>query len=67
MPFVQGHLTGRRVTAAIATECAHCGRSFEVEVDSSLRYRVPTPGAEPLVSTPFVDVRALGPSIIDGF
>jgi hypothetical protein len=40
---------------------------MELEIDSTLRHRVLTPGAEPLVSTPFVDVSALGPSIIDGF
>ena len=67
VPFVQGHLTGRAVAATIDTECAHCGDSLAIEIDSALRHRVLTPGAAPLVSTPSVKASELTPSIIDGF
>ena len=64
---MQGRLRGEDLTAVIDTECAHCGLPIRVEIDSDLDYRVDTDGASPLVCTPFVDVSALGPSIIDGF
>ena len=51
----------------IDTECAHCELPIRVEIDSDLDHRVNSEGASPLVCTPFVDVSALSPSIIDGF
>jgi hypothetical protein len=64
---VQGRLRGEELKAVIDTECAHCGESIRLEIDSDLNHRVGSEGAEPLVCTPFVDVSGLTPSIIDGF
>ena len=68
MPFVQGRLTGRELTAVIETACAHCSRPMRVEVTSSLDYRVTTPGADPVISVPLVNFKRLkDPSIIHAF
>lgn len=65
---MQGQLTGREVTAVIGTACAHCSRQMRIEVTSSLRYRVPTPGAAPVISVPLVNLKRLkDPSIIHAF
>ena len=68
VPFVQGHLTGRAVTAHIESTCACCDRELSLEITSDLDYRVTADGAEPLVSVPSVDIPKLkGPSIIHAF
>jgi hypothetical protein len=64
---VQGRLRGENLTAAIDTECVHCGIPIRFEIDSKLNHRPGSDGSTPLVCTPFVDVSKLGPSIIDGF
>ncbi|MDH3261520.1 MAG: hypothetical protein OEM81_07915 [Acidimicrobiia bacterium] len=64
---MQGRLRGEDLAAVIDTECAHCELPIRVEIDSDLDHRVNSEGASPLVCTPFVDVSALSPSIIDGF
>jgi hypothetical protein len=64
---VQGRLRAEDLTTLIDTECAHCGESIHLEVDSDLDSWVVSGGASPLVCTPFVDVSGLSPSIIDGF
>jgi|SaaInlStandDraft_3_1057020.scaffolds.fasta_scaffold379582_1 hypothetical protein len=67
-PFVQGKLRDEHLTVLLETECAHCGQTIEIEVDSSLNYRVLSDGAEPLIFTPMVDFATLeDPSIIDAF
>ena len=67
MPFVQGHLRNEPVSVAIRSECAHCGRPLELEVDSELRHRV-AGDADPLIFVPLVDFEKLkAPSIIDDF
>ena len=66
-PFVDGTLWTRGLKAIIDSECAHCREPIRVEVTSGLEARVLGEGATPLVSTPFVDLMNLGPSIIDGF
>ena len=66
-PFVEGHLWGRELKGTIDTECAHCREPIRIEVSSILRARSLTEGADPLISTPFVKVSELTPSIIDGF
>ena len=67
MPFVQGHLRNEPVAVTIETECAHCSRSMQIEVDSQLRYRI-AEGADPLIFIPLVDFDKLkDPSIIDAF
>ena len=67
MPFVQGHLRNEQVAVTFETECAHCSRSMQIEVDSELGYRV-AEGAEPLVFAPLLDFAKLkDPSIIHAF
>jgi hypothetical protein len=67
MPFVQGHLRNEPLTVTIGTECAHCARSLEIEIDDQLGYRV-AEAAEPLIFVPMVDFEKLkDPSIIDAF
>ncbi len=61
-------MTGRELTAVIDTECAHCSRPLRIEVTSSLRYRVTTPDAVPVISIPLVNFKRLkDPSIIHAF
>ena len=68
MPFVQGQLRNEHLTAAIETECAHCGQPLHLEVDSEMSYRVVEEPAEPLVFVPMVDFARLEePSIIHAF
>ena len=68
LPFVQGQMTGRELTAAIDTACAHCSQPLRIEVTSSLRYRVTTPEAAPVISVPLVNFKRLkDPSIIHAF
>ncbi len=71
MPFVQGHLRNESVAISIETECAHCSRSIQLELnsgpDSELNYRV-VEGTDPLVFVPHVDFEKLkDPNIIDAF
>ncbi|MBI4518070.1 MAG: hypothetical protein HY699_19880 [Deltaproteobacteria bacterium] len=67
MPFVQGHLRNEPVAVSIRSECAHCARPLEIEIDSQLHYRV-AESAAPLVFVPLVDFAKLkDPSIINVF
>ena len=71
MPFVQGHLRNEPLAITIETECAHCSRPIQLELESApereLSYRV-VEGADPLVFVPFVNFEKLeDPSIIDAF
>ena len=67
MPFVQGHLRNEPVSITIETECAHCSRSVQLELDSESNYRI-VEGTDPLVFVPLVDFEKLkDPSIIDAF
>ena len=61
-------MTARELTVAIDTACAHCSRPLRIEVTSSLRYRVTTPEAAPVISVPLMNFRHLeDPSIIHAF
>ena len=52
----------------VETECAHCGRSIHIELDSSLNYAVREPDADPLLFIPIVDFsRIRDKSIINVF
>jgi hypothetical protein len=67
MPFVQGHLRNEPIAVNIKTECAHCSRSIQIELDGELNYRV-VEEANPLVFVPLVNFEKLkDPSIIDAF
>lgn len=67
MPFVQGHLRNESLAITIDTECAHCARPIQIEMDSELNCRV-VEETEPLIFVPLVDFEELeDPSIIDAF
>jgi hypothetical protein len=68
-PFVQGQLRNERLECSIQTECAHCGRSIHLEMDSDLNYAVREKDAAPLIfAPPLVDFDRLeAPNIIDAF
>jgi hypothetical protein len=69
MPFVQGHLRRERLTVAVESACAHCGRALRLVIDGELRHRVTPPeAAGALVFVPLVDfARLRARSIIDDF
>jgi hypothetical protein len=65
---VQGQLRNKKLSFLLQTTCAHCGKPFEIAIDSDLNYQVKSSGADPLVFVPMVDFAALeDPSIIDAF
>ena len=65
---MQGHLRGEPLTLTVQTECAHCGRPIELQLDGNLNAFVLTEGATPVVFVPLVDFSTLDdPSIIDAF
>lgn len=67
MPFVQGHLRNESLAVSIRTECAHCARRMQIEVDNRLGYDV-SGATDPLIFIPLVDFKKLKePSIIDAF
>jgi len=67
MPFVQGHLRNESLEITIKTECAHCSRPLQIEMDSELNCRV-VEDTDPLIFVPLVDFEKLkDPSIIDAF
>lgn len=59
MPFVEGRLRGEALTATVDSECAHCGQSIKMDVDSDVRSNVKTEGADPVVLIPAVDFSKL--------
>lgn len=65
---MQGHLRKNPVFVEVKTECAHCGMSIHVKMDSALNFMVKEEGADPLVFIPIVDFSRLKePSIINAF
>ena len=67
-PFVQGRLLEKTISTITRTECVHCARQIEIEIDSELDYRVLSLEADPLIFIPIVDFDKLTePSIIDAF
>ena len=67
MPFVQGHLRNQPLEITIKTECAHCSRPMQIELDSELNCHV-VEDTDPLIFVPLVDFEKLkDPSIIDAF
>ncbi len=68
MPFVQGQLRRESLTVTFTSECAHCGRTLRIAIDSDLNYRVDAELAGALVFVPMVDFAKLrAKSIIDDF
>jgi hypothetical protein len=67
MPFVQGHLRNESIAITIKTECAHCSRTIQIEMDSAMSCHV-VEETDPLIFVPLVDFEKLkDPSIIDAF
>ena len=67
-PFVQGQLRNEPLSAAIETQCAHCGQPLHLTVDSQMGYQVSETDAEPLVFRPEIDWSTFTePNIIDAF
>ena len=65
---MQGQLRKEPLTFTIQSECAHCGKEFQIEIDSDLNYSVSEADAKPLIFVPMVDFSTLeDPSIIDAF
>jgi hypothetical protein len=54
-PFVQGRLREQHLSVGIRTECAHCGRRIQIDMDSELKYRVHEEQAKPLVFEPHIE------------
>ena len=67
MPFVQGHLRNENLSFVIETECGHCHKPFQIEIDSELNYHAKDESVEPLIYSPILDIQKLEPSIIDGY
>jgi hypothetical protein len=68
VPFVQGRLRREPLSFTISSECGHCHRPLQIEIDSDLNYRVLEAEAEPIIYLPLVDFEKLeDPSIIDAF
>jgi len=67
MPFVQGHLRNQSLTVTVRTECAHCTRPLQIDIDDRLAFRA-VEAADPLIFVPLVDFEKLkDPSIIHAF
>jgi hypothetical protein len=65
---VQGQLRNEALSFSIHTECAHCRKEMQIEIDSDLKYSVSEPDSNPLIFVPMVDFSTLeDPSIIDAF
>jgi hypothetical protein len=65
---VQGRLRGESLSVAVKTECAHCSKQINLEIDNDLNYSIKEEGADPIVFVPNVDILALDePNIIDSF
>ena len=54
-PFVQGQLRKEPINTVVKTECAHCGRSIHIELDSAFRFKVNEPEADPMLFIPMVN------------
>jgi hypothetical protein len=65
---VQGQLRQEKLSVSIQTECGHCHKPLNLEIDSELNFEVQEPEAAPLVFVPMVNFQKLDdPSIIDAF
>ena len=63
---MQGQYAGRPVTATVETSCGHCGEAMSIETDGDT-FATAAAAAEPLVFAPAINLRKVGPNIIDGF
>jgi hypothetical protein len=64
---VQGNLRNEYLKVTVKTECAHCSKSIQIEIDSNLQYKVEE-GCDPIIFVPDVNLFALeDDSIIESF
>jgi hypothetical protein len=52
---VQGQLREGPLLVRLTTECAHCSRPLQMEIDRELNFHVDEEAVEPLVFMPHVD------------
>ena len=65
---MQGRLRNEPVTVRVETECAHCAKAMEMEIDSDLHVKPDDEKSEPVIFVPDVDLLNLQEdSIIDSF
>ena len=65
---MQGRLKGEKLAVRVASTCAHCGRSMQIDIDSALNYGVGDEGCRPVVFVPDIALNELeAPNIIDDF
>jgi len=65
---VQGQLRKEFLLVVVRTECAHCGKAMELEIDSELNCRAKEAGCNPVVFVPDVNLIELeDESIINAF
>jgi hypothetical protein len=65
---VQGHLRKEEVTIRVDTECAHCQKPMQLEIDSHMQCRCQDTGCRPIIFIPEVDFGSLkDPTIIEAF
>jgi len=53
---VQGQLRNEHVSVNVKTECAHCSKPMEIEIDSDLQTNVKYEGCEPIAFVPDIDL-----------
>jgi hypothetical protein len=65
---VQGQLRQETLSVTVNTECAHCSRPMEIQIDGDLNYAVKEEGCEPIVFVPDVNLFKIeDESIINAF
>lgn len=65
---MQGKLRNEPVSVRVETECAHCTKTMEMEIDSDLHVKPNDERCEPVIFVPDVDLLNLQEdSIIDSF
>jgi hypothetical protein len=65
---VQGKLRNESVTVRVETECAHCAKTMEMEIDSKLHIKPGDEKCKPIIFVPDIDLSTLQKdSIIDDF
>jgi len=65
---VQGKLRNENVAVRVQSECAHCGKTMEMDIDSNLQLKPDDKKCKPIIFVPDVDLFNLQEaSIIDSF
>ena len=65
---MQGRLRGEKLSVELESECAHCGKTLHISIDSELNSRVGEKDVEPLLFEPDVDWKTFkGADIINDY